>query len=200
MTLSQITYFRVLAETLHMRNAAEKLFISQPALSSSIAKLETELHVRLFERKGHRLLLTEAGEQFLVHAEKIHREVYEAGLHMERISQTANTKIRLGCITPVLRDDLPGSMRRIPGKRLPLSRSSDTRETLSWINTCGMLPKKRTWNSGLRPAEVRPNLPSPPWWNTVSVMRSSRFGNISRKPTIFLSVRCRPATITGTFF
>ena len=111
MTLSQITYFRVLAETLHMRNAAEKLFISQPALSSSIAKLETELHVRLFERKGHRLLLTEAGEQFLVHAEKIHREVYEAGLHMERISQTANTKIRLGCITPVLRDDLPGSMR-----------------------------------------------------------------------------------------
>ena len=40
MTLNQMTYFRTLAETSHMGQAAEKLFLSQPSLSASMARLE----------------------------------------------------------------------------------------------------------------------------------------------------------------
>ena len=43
MTLNQMTYFKTLAETGHMGQAAEKLFLSQPSLSASMARLEKEL-------------------------------------------------------------------------------------------------------------------------------------------------------------
>lgn len=45
-------YFQVLAGTEHMTKAAERLAISQPALSRAIAKLEVELGCDLFDRRG----------------------------------------------------------------------------------------------------------------------------------------------------
>lgn len=42
------------------KKAAEMLYISQPALSQSLAKLESDLGVKLFERHGNRMILTEA--------------------------------------------------------------------------------------------------------------------------------------------
>ena len=84
MTIQQLTYFRVLAETRHMGRAAEKLFLAQSSLSSAVAKLESELGVLLFERRGHHLVLTAEGTALLAHAETVLREVEETtepGLH-----------------------------------------------------------------------------------------------------------------------
>ena len=50
MNLSQLYYFRKLAEVEHYGKASEELFITQPSLSNSIGNLEKELGVRLFER------------------------------------------------------------------------------------------------------------------------------------------------------
>ena len=61
-----------------MGQAAEKLFLSQPSLSASMARLEKELGVRLFDRRGHRMTLTGEGEAYLRHVERILREVDEA--------------------------------------------------------------------------------------------------------------------------
>ena len=72
--LSLVRAFAVTAETLHFGRAADRLATSQQALSKRVARLETVLAVRLFEREGG-TRLTEAGERFLPAA----REALAAG-------------------------------------------------------------------------------------------------------------------------
>ncbi len=65
MELQQLRYFRVAAETQHVTKAAEKLFVSQSAVSRAITQLEEELGVALFHRQGRSILLSASGKQFL---------------------------------------------------------------------------------------------------------------------------------------
>ncbi len=64
MNLSQLQYFCKLAELQHYTKAAEQLYITQPTLSNSIARLEDELGVPLFEREGRNVRLTKYGREF----------------------------------------------------------------------------------------------------------------------------------------
>lgn len=64
MNLSQLHYFKKLAEVLHYTRAAQELFITQPTLSGAISSLENELEVSLFERSGRSVSLTPQGEIF----------------------------------------------------------------------------------------------------------------------------------------
>ena len=96
MELRQLKYFVAIAEELHFGNAANKLFVSQSALSQQIQLLENEIGIELFvriKRKQQRKVeLTEAGNAFLMDAKKIlqlsHKAVENArriGLHQEII-------------------------------------------------------------------------------------------------------------------
>ncbi|KKI91085.1 LysR family transcriptional regulator [Bacillus sp. SA1-12] len=67
----QIEYFRVVARLQHITRAAEELLISQPALSRSIARLEEDLGVPLFERQGRSIRLNRYGELFLKRADRM---------------------------------------------------------------------------------------------------------------------------------
>lgn len=64
MNLSQLYYFRKLAELEHFTQAAQELYITQPALSNSMAHLEKELGIPLFERDGRTVKLTRYGREF----------------------------------------------------------------------------------------------------------------------------------------
>lgn len=64
MNLQQLYYFRKLAEVQHYTEAAKALYITQPSLSDSIASLESELSVALFQKKGRNVQLTKYGEEF----------------------------------------------------------------------------------------------------------------------------------------
>ncbi|MBO2451387.1 LysR family transcriptional regulator [Actinomadura barringtoniae] len=63
--LAQVRAFVVTAEHLHFGQAAGELFLTQQALSKRIARLEETIGVRLFDRTGHSVRLTPAGERFL---------------------------------------------------------------------------------------------------------------------------------------
>jgi DNA-binding transcriptional LysR family regulator len=71
MELYQLRSFAVVAEVGHLTRAAEKLHISQPALSAQIKALEDELEVTLFERTSSGMVLTAAGQRLLPEAEKV---------------------------------------------------------------------------------------------------------------------------------
>jgi DNA-binding transcriptional LysR family regulator len=75
MELYQLRTFAAVAGSGHITRAAEKLHLSQPAVSAHIKALEEELGVRLFERNPAGMLLTRAGRQLRDHAEKVLAEV-----------------------------------------------------------------------------------------------------------------------------
>ena len=71
MTLQQLTYALALQEYCSYKIASQKLYISQPALSVQIQKLEDELGIILFDRSVNPVIVTEEGRSFLLQAEKV---------------------------------------------------------------------------------------------------------------------------------
>lgn len=71
MDLIHLHYFYVVAKLEHMTQAAETLHIAQPSLSKTISRLEQELDVPLFERRGRNIQLTKYGLALLQHVETI---------------------------------------------------------------------------------------------------------------------------------
>lgn len=71
MELYQLRSFAAVAEAGHLTRAAERLHISQPALSAQIKALEDELGVALFERTSSGMILTAGGQRLLGEAEKV---------------------------------------------------------------------------------------------------------------------------------
>ncbi|PFM82565.1 LysR family transcriptional regulator [Bacillus sp. AFS077874] len=71
MELREIEYFLAICDELHFTRAAEKLGISQPALSRQMRALEDKLGVRLFDRLGKKIAITEAGKILKEESDKI---------------------------------------------------------------------------------------------------------------------------------
>lgn len=69
MELLQLQYFRTVARMEHMTKAAQDLRIAQPALSKTIARLEKDVGVPLFDRHGRQIRLNTFGKAFLVKVE-----------------------------------------------------------------------------------------------------------------------------------
>ena len=111
MNLSQLRYFRKLAEVQHFTRAAEALFITQPALSNSIKQLENELGVPLFEQHGRNVRLTKYGKEFNEYVSEgldvIDKGIQVAQEHANSLSGT----IDIGTIFTVQSDYLPALLR-----------------------------------------------------------------------------------------
>lgn len=70
MTILQLKYVLAIAGSSSIREAAGKLFISQPALSAAIHELEEELGIKIFKRTNKGITLSEQGREFLTYAKQ----------------------------------------------------------------------------------------------------------------------------------
>ncbi len=94
--LRQLRYALTLSETLHFRRAAEREYITPSALSQQIAKLETELGARLFERSSHNVRLTPAGQTLVTRAREVLAQA--EGLRTDVVAEAAGLRglLRIG--------------------------------------------------------------------------------------------------------
>lgn len=96
MNLTSFEYVRSIARYGTISKAAEMLYISQPALSQSLAKLESDLGVKLFQRHGNRMILTEAGAAFVEEGKTITQANSRLMERIKYISEGKKETIRLG--------------------------------------------------------------------------------------------------------
>ena len=123
MEFHQLRYFVAAAEDLSISRAAEKLHVSQPALSRQIKLLEEELGLKLFDRIKQRIHLTEAGKFFLVKARQL---LCDSELAVQQVQENyggVRRTLRLGFLSPFL-DDLVAPVVREFQQRHPLSKVS----------------------------------------------------------------------------
>lgn len=106
MTLNQIIYFQKVARLENYHLAAKELYVSQPSLSRSMASLEQELGVPLFEKRGRGVNLTKAGKLFLEYADRI---VEDCRVAMEKMSELASDggRIEIGYVFPLAGQYIP---------------------------------------------------------------------------------------------
>ena len=69
--IRQLRYFAALAEDLNFTRAAQRLNVAQQSLSSAIARLESSLGFKLFERSSSGVTLTDLGSRWLPHAREV---------------------------------------------------------------------------------------------------------------------------------
>jgi len=103
MNYNYLRYFSVLAQVEHYTLAAARLGISQPSLSSAIHHLESELgDVRLFEKVGRNIRLTEEGRYYQEKVDAALRELNTASMTLRDSKVSAPVVIRMGIVSGTL--------------------------------------------------------------------------------------------------
>jgi len=109
---SELHAFVVLANELHFRKASERLFLSQPALSKKIQRLEEKLRGALFVRSRRRVALTDAGKSFLPKAAKLLQDAEDALRETQAAVEGRAGTLRIGFGIASLPEILPRSILR----------------------------------------------------------------------------------------
>ncbi|NTG05267.1 LysR family transcriptional regulator [Agrobacterium rhizogenes] len=113
MEFSQLRHFVALTEVLHFGRCAQQLGIAQPHLSRSIASLEAELEVRLFERTSRRVELTTAGKAFLGEAFEVLRGQQRAINAARAANRKDRETLRIGFVSSATFRVLPEAVRQM---------------------------------------------------------------------------------------
>jgi DNA-binding transcriptional LysR family regulator len=133
MDLLQLHYFRTVARLEHVTRAAEELRVAQPALSKTIARLEAELEVPLFERRGRRVALSACGRAFLRHVDHVFMALEDGRQELADLASLARGTVTIAATTLHLLADLLSAFRdRYPEVNFRLSQAS-TAEMQTWL-------------------------------------------------------------------
>lgn len=101
MTIQQLEYIIALDTHKHFVKAAKHCFVTQPTLTIQVKKLEDEIGVILFDRKQNPLKTTKAGEEIILKARKILREVADLKQLVGHEKNDINGRFRIGVIPTV---------------------------------------------------------------------------------------------------
>ncbi len=124
MNADELRWFTVLAEREHMTATAREMHISQPALSRAIGRLETQLGVPLFDRRGRDLHLNHHGRRYLPYAQRALEQLDAGAAAMADVADAEHGEVRLwfshtlgSWLVPALvgayREDHPGVRFRL---------------------------------------------------------------------------------------
>jgi DNA-binding transcriptional LysR family regulator len=138
MDLRSLRYFVAVAEELNFSRAAGRMYLSQPALSQQIRKLERELGVSLFRRTRNQVELTEAGRVLLSGARRVLVLVEQTARGVREVGGAEAHHLRVGFpeyanYTPVA-DALQTFRRRYPYVELEEHETFTLQETLQQID------------------------------------------------------------------
>ena len=132
MTFTELRYLVAVANERSFGRAAQKCFVSQPALSVAIQKLEEELAIKLFERGKNEVTVTPVGERIVEQAQKVLEEV----VRVREIAQAGRNPLvgalRIGVIytvAPYLLPDLIPALHDI-APQMPLDIEENLTEIL----------------------------------------------------------------------
>ncbi|HAD45784.1 MAG: LysR family transcriptional regulator [Alloalcanivorax venustensis] len=112
MDTQALTAFLAVAESGSFSTAAERLFLTQPAVSKRIAQLEQQLGTRLFDRVGRRIRLTEAGEALLPRARQVLLDLEDMSRAISNLTGTVSGTLRIGTSHHIGLHRLPPVLRR----------------------------------------------------------------------------------------
>ncbi len=113
--LRYLRHFLAVASHPTVQAAADAIHITQPALTKSIARFEEDLDEKLFDRKGHKLVLTELGERLVERGEELLRHVHDLeeevalwkGMQTGEIRVGVDPVAELSLLPPVLEAFVP---------------------------------------------------------------------------------------------
>lgn len=141
MTLAELQYVVAVAQERHFGRAAERVFVTQPALSLAIKKLEDDLGVTIFERRQNKVELTPLGEQIIHQAQRVLEEAERVKILAAQGKDQLNGLLRLGVISTVGPYILPDLVPRLNARapKMPLELEENLTQNLASMLKNGKL-------------------------------------------------------------
>jgi DNA-binding transcriptional LysR family regulator len=200
--------FCAVAENGSLVTAAAKLHLTPSALSHALKHLEAQLGCRLFDRAGKRMILNQAGEQFLSRIRPPLAALDEAAESLKRLAKWGQTKLRIGAAASICQYMLPAVIRELKKSHDKIElqvESGDTLELVQMLQTrkvdlgIGLAPEN---SSGLELRGIfRDELmfvfaPSHPWSTCKTISRE----DLSRQPLILYQRSSVTARLVADYF
>lgn len=113
MDLRDLRYFETIAELQHLGRASARLHRTQPALTSSVRRLEADCGAALFEKAGRGIQLTEAGKVLLKWAQRMRFDVEDAKRELQSIGAGLTGHVRIGIVPTAAQFLLPAVARQL---------------------------------------------------------------------------------------
>ena len=136
MTLTQLNILKTLIESQSFTKTAEALYITQSAVSHSVASLENELEIKLVKSDKKTVILTEAGEKVYNHARDILNRIDRLKEDISALKNLQTGSLKIGCFQSVSVRILPGILkefkRKYPGIEVSWFEGTDL-EVTDWL-------------------------------------------------------------------
>jgi DNA-binding transcriptional LysR family regulator len=117
----QLQTFRVFGETLSMTETAQRTFVSQPAVSQKLKELEASAGMKLFFRKGNRVLLTPEGVALLPVIERIFEQIGRLDRTIGELQRADAGEMVILAMSPLLQNILPDAIAVLSEQKPKLS-------------------------------------------------------------------------------
>ncbi len=136
--LRHLRYFLAVADELHFRRAAEKLYVSQPGLSRQIKQMEDELGVKLFERHNRKVVLTKAGEFMKTEISLNLKNLENIYRRAKLLDGGVEGNLRFGYVGSAMHEIIPNMMmefsKKYPKVTFNLDEMDNNKQLLALLN------------------------------------------------------------------